>query len=220
MISFGDRMVHIALMGDPTLRAATAPVATLGTLTASTAYPNIVNLSWVKPTGDVQAYMVYRRSTGQRRWKLLTDQPITSTSFRDSLSHDGTLEYMVRCCALRQSTSGTYYESGKGRITSVITTGVADTGPLAAGPLAPHVEAGPNPASTELTLRIGIAEASSVEITLVDLRGVVVHNQRFSDRAAGEHAVTFDVDTFPSGMYMLRVRTNGGTAVHPVRIAR
>ncbi len=220
IISFGDRMVHIALMGDPTLRIATRPVATLGTLTASTEFPNLINLSWVKPIGDVQAYMVYRRRAGERRWRQLTDQPITTTSYRDSLSNEGTLEYMVRCCALRQSASGTFYDMGKGRVASVITTGVAEAGVHTTGTAAPNVSAAPNPASADLTVHVGLPIESTVDLSLVDLRGITVWNERLTGRAAGDHVVALDVSTLPAGSYTLVVRSADGTSARTVQVTR
>ncbi|HBB26825.1 MAG TPA: hypothetical protein DCZ59_11220, partial [Bacteroidetes bacterium] len=53
-----ERQIHIALLGDPTLRSNPKQIAALGTLTAKTEFPNKVKLSWIKPSGTADAYMV------------------------------------------------------------------------------------------------------------------------------------------------------------------
>ncbi len=215
----GDRGVHIALMGDPTLRAVTRPVAVLSTLTVSQGPWNTINLTWVRPSGDAQAYMVYRRKGGDRRWTLLTPQPITSVTYKDSIIYEGTLEYLVRCCALRTTASGSFYDMGKGRVASIITTDVAEErGPIGFAP--PFVAATPSPAATEVSLSIGLEQPSNVELLLVDLRGIEVWRMQLPSLSAGRHHQAIDVSTLPSGVYMLHARSSMGTAVHAIRVAR
>lgn len=217
--SIGDRGVHIALMGDPTLRAFTKPVAAVGTLTAQTEYPNKVKLTWLKPVGDVQGYMVFRRIAGARRWTPLTTYPITSTSYQDSLSNEGAIEYMIRCCALRSSASGTFYDMGKGRIGTVITTGVDElVGTPGNESLA--ISVWPNPASTESNVTITLTDNSPVNLQLVNLTGSVVWEHVAHELSAGEHHVALDVSALPVGRYMLRSISHGFTSVKMVTVMR
>ncbi len=217
--TIGDRGVHIALMGDPTLRAFTKPVAVVGTLSAQTEYPNKVLLSWAKPTGDVQAYLVYRRKAGVRRWTPLTPSPITTTSYQDSLSNEGAIEYMVRCCALRSSASGTFYDMGKGRIATVITTGVEDLVGTAGGP-AVTIGVWPNPATTDANISITLSATTSVYLQLVNLTGSIVWEHAAQSLSAGEHHVALDVSALPIGRYMLRSTADGVTSVKMITVMR
>lgn len=217
--SIGDRGVHIALIGDPTLRAFTMPVAVVGTLSAQTEYPNKVKLTWMRPLGDVRAYLVYRRIAGARRWTPLTDYPITATSYQDSLSNEGAIEYMVRCCALRSSASGTFYDMGKGRIATVITTGVEDiVGTAGSNDLSINVW--PNPATTEASVTIGMRTSADVQLQLVNLTGSVVWEHVAQDLSAGEHHVALDVSALPVGRYMLRSTSEGITSVKMITVMR
>lgn len=217
--SIGDRGVHIALIGDPSLRAFTKPVATIGTLSAQTEYPNKVKLTWMKPVGDVQAYLVYRRIAGARRWTPLTDYPITATSFQDSLSNEGAIEYMVRCCALRSSASGTFYDMGKGRIATVITTGVEDLVGTAGGP-AVTIGVWPNPATIDANISITLSATTSVYLQLVNLTGSIVWEHAAQSLSAGEHHVALDVSALPIGRYMLRSTADDVTSVKMITVTR
>ncbi|MCX6141445.1 MAG: hypothetical protein NTX15_11585 [Candidatus Kapabacteria bacterium] len=169
----GDRNLHIALMGDPSLRAVTKPVAAIGTVTGQTVYPHKVQLSWTKPTGDVQAYLVYRKLAGARRWTPLTKYPITALTYTDSIVNEGSIQYMVRCCALRKTASGTFYDMGKGRTATVITTDVEED-VVTAGAPAPSISVWPNPATTDANITIGLSTVTNVDLQLVDLTGSVV----------------------------------------------
>lgn len=218
--SSGDRGVHIGLMGDPSLRAVTAPVATLGSITASTEFPNIVNLQWLRPSGDVQTYLVFRKLTGEKRWKQLTPSPITATTFKDSLRHEGPIEYRVNCCALRTTASGSFYDMGRGRVATVITTGVEDNTFFSGLNVEPTISVGPNPVASDLAITIGLKEASVLELLLVDVRGVPVWRTDYNTLSAGEHHAAVSVADLAEGMYYLRARTRTSTTAVLVRVAR
>ncbi|MEY3385344.1 MAG: hypothetical protein RIR53_155 [Bacteroidota bacterium] len=213
----GDRQIHIALMGDPTLRSIAKPVSALGTLTAKTEFPNKVNLTWLKPSGGADAYMVYRRKDGVKKWTLLTPQPIGATSYKDSLKNDGTIEYMVRCCALRSSASGTYYDMGRGVTASVLTTDVAEDSDVASQ-IAATVS--PNPASenVDVTFTLGTPGVTTVE--LVDVTGRSVSTFEAGVLAAGEHRTSFDVSTLPVGAYTVRLKGASQTLSTNVLVVR
>lgn len=213
----GDRQIHIALMGDPTLRSIAKPVAALGTLTAKTEFPNKVNLTWLKPVGNPDAYMVYRRKEGVKKWTALTPRPITVTSYQDSLKNDGTLEYMVRCCALRSSASGTYYDMGRGVKASVLTTNVVEDVDVSASVIATIA---PNPATDNINVEFTLMSGGSAVIDLVDVTGRAVSSFNAGILAAGTHHTSFDVATLPVGAYSVHIKGSGQHLSAPVMIVR
>jgi hypothetical protein len=109
-INSAANRIHIALMGDPTLRL--HPVAPAANLDGF-ARDNTVVLWWsaANDTGIV-GYHVYRGSlaTGFSR---LTNSPVTATSFTDS-NGDSSAAYMVRAIKLEDTTSGSYYNPSQG----------------------------------------------------------------------------------------------------------
>ena len=220
ILSSGDRSVHIALMGDPTLRAVTKPVAVVGTVTGQTEYPNKVRLTWTKPTGDVQAYLIYRRKAGVRRWKQVTDSPIAATSFQDSLKNDGPIEYMVRCCAIRRTASGTFYDMGKGRVVNVVTTDVAEDRSAYASRIMPVVDVGPNPASTDVNVTLTLSSQANITLELAEVTGNIVWKFDATSLAPGQHHVSINVTALAMGRYMLRTSSDGSSSTSLITISR
>jgi PKD repeat protein len=107
---FGAAGVHTALLGDPTLTMHNwlAP----GQLSAVPDGFNL-DLDW-SPVEAAEGYFVYRQSEGQPEFSLLTDEPITATSYTDFCSTEGTIRYLVRATRLRETASGNYYLLGPG----------------------------------------------------------------------------------------------------------
>jgi hypothetical protein len=212
----GDRQVHIALMGDPTLRASTMPVPQIATLTASTEYPNIVNLVWNAPGPEAAGYLVYRRKAGVKKWTLVTPTMITKLTYRDSLVNDGTLEYMVKTLALRQLASGSYHEMGKGRTASVVTTDVAE------GDINTSfdVAIGPNPASQSVNVDLYLPAASAATVYIADITGSIVRQQDFDKLSGGSHSIGFDVSDLAAGGYQIIAKTRSQTMVKALAVIR
>lgn len=104
------RGVHIALMGDPTLRMhQVAPPANLKATPNGTA----VSLSWTASSDAVAGYHVYRASNPDGPFTRLSSVLVNGTTFSDATA-SGTNTYMVRTVMLESSPSGTYYNSSQG----------------------------------------------------------------------------------------------------------
>ena len=97
--------VHIALMGDPTLRL--HMVAPPTDLSATTNGPS-VTLSWTASTDSVLGYYVYKISAKDGSVLKLTKAPISTTTFTDT-RRAGAANYMVRAVSLQTSSSGSYH---------------------------------------------------------------------------------------------------------------
>ena len=102
--------VHLALMGDPTLRMHTvAPPSMLGVVTNDLGG---VDLNWAASPDTVLGYNVYRAPIGAGLFTRLNTDLITGTSFTDPLV--GSNVYMVRAVKLEVSGSGSYYNASQG----------------------------------------------------------------------------------------------------------
>jgi hypothetical protein len=100
--------IHIALMGDPTLSAASTG--------------NAVNLSWIASTDAVLGYHVYRASSANTAFVRLTTSPVNGNSYIDATG-GGAGRYMVRAVTLQTSPSGSYYNPSVGAFAMVSNSG-------------------------------------------------------------------------------------------------
>jgi hypothetical protein len=104
------RMIHVALMGDPTLRMhIVKPPANLTAVTGSG-----VQLSWSASTDPVLGYHIYRSGSTDGPFTRLNSALVTATTYTDASVSGGAYTYMVRAVALESSGSGSYYNASQG----------------------------------------------------------------------------------------------------------
>lgn len=105
------RMVHIALMGDPTLRLHPVAAPTNGAYVRA---GGSVELNWQAPSNepDLLGYHVYRADSLHGPYTRLTASPLVSTQYTDSASPAGSV-YQVRAVTLTESASGSYHNAGQ-----------------------------------------------------------------------------------------------------------
>ena len=108
--------IHIALMGDPSLR--NDVVAPVSNVVATTLGTNC-NISWTASTDSVLGYYIYMKNDTTANYIRINSNLISGTSFIDScLNFVGTYTYMVRALKLETTPSGTYFN---------LSTGISDT---------------------------------------------------------------------------------------------
>jgi len=110
----GAGQIHIALMGDPTLRMHV--VAPPTELSATTNGPNI-SLSWTASPETVLGYHVYASVLPNGPFTRLTAAPVTTTNYLFASAPLG-LNYMVRAIKIQISGSGSYYNLSQGAFLS------------------------------------------------------------------------------------------------------
>ena len=115
-INDAARMVHVALMGDPTLRL--HPVAPPSAL-AGVSDDGGVSLSWEPSTDTVLGYHVYRAATPAGPFARLTSSLVSASFFTDASPSPGTYTYMVRAVKLEQTPSGSYFNGSQGVFATV-----------------------------------------------------------------------------------------------------
>ena len=113
--SYGARFVHIALMGDPTLRNdVVAPVSDV--VVSKSGYD--VNINWTGSPDSVLGYNVYVKSVLNPISIRLNEEIITGITYARpcfvDLGQEGFYTYMVRAVVLEHSPSGTYYNLSQG----------------------------------------------------------------------------------------------------------
>jgi hypothetical protein len=108
--------VHVALMGDPTLRLfAVKPVTNVAAVNGK----GSVTINWTASTDTVVGYYVYRSTSPTGPFTRITNNLVTGNSFKDATATTGTYTYMVRAIKLETSATGTYYNSSQGIFTTM-----------------------------------------------------------------------------------------------------
>jgi hypothetical protein len=117
------RGIHIALLGDPTLRLhRVAPPTDVRVQKAGRG----ARLTWSASPQPVAGYHVYRAASEFGPYERLTPKPIPALTI-DDIHATPAAHYQVRAVVLQKSATGTYYNSSQG----------AFVGPAATTPAAP-----------------------------------------------------------------------------------
>ncbi len=102
--------IHVALMGDPTLRLhPVAPPASVG----GTVSGSNVTLTWAPSPDAVMGYHVYRAASDTAAFTRLTNSVVTGSSYVDAGAPSGAV-YMVRAIKREVSPSGSYINGSQG----------------------------------------------------------------------------------------------------------
>lgn len=113
------RNIHVALMGDPSLRMVYVnPPSNLSLTPVNN--QNHVQLSWTASQGGVDGYHVYKSQNELGPYTRVNANLITAVNYTDTLPDAGLSWYMVRAIHLETTASGTFYNSSQG-ITDFIT---------------------------------------------------------------------------------------------------
>lgn len=200
------RGIHVALMGDPTLRPfPIAPVTGLQTVAVDWG----TELQWdVHPLAD-RGYAVYRRAGADQAFERLPNGLTASNSFFDPAPLAGASEYMVRPMDLDTSASGTFVRMGPGSTLASWSTGLATVDPSIA-----DLQVAPLPSTGTFTVR-SRSDRTIRSLKLLDLGGRPVAARAEVRGASG----TVSTDA-AAGWYVLQVDVADRMVRTPVIIAR
>jgi len=123
------RGIHIALIGDPTLRMhQIAPALEAKAVAEGSA----AIVTWKRSTDAVIGYHVYRATNANGPFTRLTEAPIDDTRFADLRPLGESAIYMVRAVALINGPSGSFYNASHGafaRLEGTVTSAVTAAEP-------------------------------------------------------------------------------------------
>ena len=196
--SYYGRLVHSALMGDPTLRNdVVAPVSNVVAVKAGTN----CSITWTASADVVLGYHIYRKYDTSD-YVRVNSSLITGTSYNDTgLAGTGTYTYMVRAMLLQTSPSGTYYNLSQG-----ITSDSSSTLAVTILENIPSVSIWPNPAND--IFQININRVVQGEIRITNMLGSEVWKGTINANSA-----TVNVANLPAGCYNLSIISKT-TAIH------
>ena len=188
--------VHIALMGDPSLRMHTIkPVGDVNSSIA-TGIVNAIEIDYTNsPDPVVLGYYIYRSDSEFGKYTLITGEMINYSPFIDEYPINGTNYYMVRAASLKETPSGSYYNLSPG-ITDSISIEFTDIDNTLNTSFAIH----PNPASEFIVVNCP-ANLVGEEIIIKDITGKLVYNGICS--SVDTH---INVAEFNPGIYLISIK--------------
>lgn len=146
---YGARFVHVALMGDPTLRQHV--IAPPTGVTVTDAWP-AATIAWTSSADAVAGYHVYRAAASTGPFTRLTAVPVVGASFVDPAALSGPSTYMVRALRLEVVPTGSYWNLSQGAFASThLPATAANHTSYGAGCHGLTLAAAPPPVSTPAT---------------------------------------------------------------------
>ncbi len=193
--TYGNLMVHTALMGDPTLRM------NMGTEAFAEAIPTPKNLSVIQPAGehieiswekpDNQGgylYNVYLSTSENGPFTKINEDLLPDTIFTDPEIRDGIVYYMVRAFKVQNTMSGSFYNSGRGIMKSIQATDVDELIKIQHS-----LALTPNPATTNLDIVLSLEKDAIVSLDIYDINGNRVVNLCSQYLAGGTHSFAWNL---------------------------
>ena len=193
--SFFRNSVHIAMLGDPSLRLNTISPAQNIVATANANRDN-VTITWeATPETDIEGYFVYRSHRKTGRYQLINSTPITELSLTDNDPYEGTNHYMVRVAKKQITGSGSYINLSLG-INAEINAMVGDVAQVIA-PLASDLAVYPTIA--EGYIMIEQERNDNVAFQILNTLGTIIS----TGKTKGKNT-RIDVSQLASGTYFVK----------------
>lgn len=206
--NYGTRMVHVALMGDLTLRQDyMKPVSGM----VVTNFPQSgAKITWAaSPDPSVIGYYVYRSDEEYGTYKLRSGL-VNVTNYTDSYGFAGNKYYMVRAAKTQGSPSGSYVNLALGVTlgpTNISSYAHPDTFPTSNQQTIAaytNITAYPNPASNTVFFNITTDVNSDLKIAVTDQIGRLVMTQSKKLKTS-QNIISLDISNLVDGIYFARV---------------
>lgn len=208
---YGAEFVHVALMGDLTLR--TDYIKPVSHLTIISPANGGADISWhSSPDTAVAGYYVYRADSLYGFYQRISNQQTDTFYYDTAGGNTGLKYYMVRPSKLQSTPSGNYYNLGIG-VTDTFTvsypthhgTGIAKTA-------IPDYDISvfPNPASEKLYVEINSATNNNITLYVTDITGRRLTADNYNLKI-GKNRITLLINNLLTGTYLLNVHSNSGT---------
>ena len=200
--NYGAEWVHIALMGDLSLR--TDYIKPITSLVITAPLHNGAILNWTaSPDAGVIGYYVYRSDSAYGYFQQVSSL-LTATTFHDVTGHNGHKYYMVRPVKLQSTPSGGYYNLGIG-VTDTATVSFASSLEVAAVTPSIQISLFPNPATDLLNITVGAANTGIATICIVNEAGQQM-SMTTKQLNSGTNAYQLNVAKYPAGIYTLKIK--------------
>ncbi len=219
--TYANLGVHIALMGDPTLKMFSGKVPPPNNLTAIQRDLNTVELIWEGPAIDIYTHFnVYRSFSKYGPFKRVNKEYIHGNSYVDTISGDKEVYYMVRTSIREFTNSGMFYNQSRGLTKSVVITDVEQSFAEVF-----NVQLSPNPANAYLDIQLTNPYLKNVCLEIFDLHGRKIRSLYNGQLTAGIHQFAWNLrndeyQSVPSGVYILKVTGGDNYDIQKIVIMR
>lgn len=189
--------IHIALMGDPTLKL--LPMAMPQNVVATENADGDVEIRWDAAAG-AQGYQVYRRDLSTGALTKRSSFLINATRFEDqTIPSAGEFVYYVRAVKEEKTASGSFLNiSSGGKAAVEVVSGLANQPPA-------ELHYWPNPANN--VLNIQLTQATTYRIRLLSISG-----QEVAQKMARQGLIQIGLNGLTPGLYLLEVVSAEGGA--------
>jgi len=211
----GMKTIHIALMGDPTLRMNYDVLPPVTNLALNLAEKRKLEVTWDAPSNQTGlSYFVYRANevlAGENvisKYQQLNSEPLTATSFIDSTINNGKLYYKVVPAKLKTTIgSGSYYCPGASAEKSFTVTSVDEVPELSF-----DMAVAPNPAENFANIDLTLSETSLINLTICDLQGNTIRKIHSDYLSAGIRKFNWNLtddngNRVSAGVYFVKIST-------------
>lgn len=189
--------VHIALMGDPTLRVRNTPPCS--GLTA-VSMGSKIKLNWNAVSGNIVGYNVYLKQSETAAWTKINATPITGTSTTiANWLNNPDLIFAVRAVSLETTASGSFYNLG---IAS--TAGLNKT--LSQNEIVSQLQISPNPGTGQFQIYGNMLKNEATKISVMDVSGRMVHESLCTIE---NNTAILNISHLKSGIYFVNIIQNG-----------
>lgn len=200
--------VHIALMGDPSLK-----MRNIGTVSQVNAESrsNYLFLNWKSVPGNIDGYAIYRVDTINNIYSRLNINTVTDTFFVDNQNfNNGTFTYAVKAIKLENTPSGSYYNTGGAGFVNInhITNSISK---ISKNNL--DLEIFPNPSNGIFNVKVYNNQSLESLVSIYELSGKKVLNFKIENT---RNDFNFDLTNQNKGIYILNISNNEGVTVKKI----
>ena len=200
--------VHIALMGDPTLRMTYPhpPSDFVSVQAVSIDNNKAVRIDW-KTATPADGYNIYRANHWNDSYEKLNNVPVTALTYTDLAPFADTDHYAIRAVAKAGNTHGTFYTAGQSS-NDVVTSGLLDVASNPSLPLASTLLL--NLDGPLLNITVNYRSNGAGQLALYDLMGRELMRMDKEISGAGMHNFTVDTraisgEALSGGVYFVRL---------------
>lgn len=202
LMGSSDRMIHVALLGDPTIRMHVVQPPGAVSLTNNKL---VVTVKWTASTEPgLLGYYVYRSAGLDQPFINITSSIVTGTTFTDNSALHHKNFYMVRAVKLEQNASGSYFNLSQGSMDTLTTD---NSGIEVAAQTIKNINVFPNPGNSLFHIAWQGSETSQGIMKLTDILGHDLIVNPLSD-LTNAHTIALDLSSYANGVYLIKI-TNG-----------
>jgi Secretion system C-terminal sorting domain len=200
---FFQKNIHIALMGDPTLRMHMFEPPSNFTATPSIDKTE-VNLSWTASIASVDGYNLYVSTSPYGPYGQINADLITGTTYTHNSMGNGTYYYMVRAQRLENTLSGSFHNLSQGMMKKVDNLLMSSVNDILTSVSILNIY--PNPSNGTVQLSFDANNGGLTQISVIDMQGRQVYSN--ISRGLGLQIVPINLSHLSAGMYVAQVNGN------------